>query len=42
VYRFTGAEANDIGVLMKIKVSDDKLYVLDHLGNLFIFEREKS
>jgi outer membrane protein assembly factor BamB len=40
-YRFDGTEANDIGILMKIEVTNDKLYVLDHLGNLFIFQHEQ-
>ncbi len=41
VYRFTGSEAERIGTLMTIEVTNDKLYVLDHIGNLFIFEKNE-
>ena len=42
VYRFTGAEADEVGVLMTIEVMSNKLYVLDHLGHLFIFEKDED
>jgi hypothetical protein len=41
-YQFTGAEAERIGIPNIMEVTDTHLYVLDHLGNLFIFEKTKS
>jgi hypothetical protein len=40
VYKFDGSEASRLGNLCEIEKKGDKLYVFDHLGNLFIFKKE--